>query len=503
MRVFAVLLSLASLIALQTAAEIQTNRTQTVPEKQTSVAAAPLPRGDGLRSLIIEGATAVIELPGDGDYDLIVSHLDPSGDAVKFRLSRNEAGPDQFVSWSKIAALHPRPCKTPDRSAWPGNERRDPDLQAEPERTFWVHTTNGPLNDPLQYTAVRAKLFREGIHTRVYLDCDHPPDGRIRQMAAEVISELDEGIVPECTRRFGPFRDVDGDGKVAVLLTPWLDRLQNGRTSLHGFVRGSDFDRRIAVPLGNAADLIYLNSEADETISWRTLLAHEYFHLLTFSLRVDAQGRPFPAEDDWLNEAEAHVAENLLGGDASNLRHRLDAFTADPAGTPLVVRNYYRSGLWRDDRCRGAAWLFLRWCTDRFGDALLAKLNASPYIGVQNLEYCTGVPFPVLKQRWAVAMLRASRGEAMSAMGYRYFASTRGAELFGADVFARLAVAQPHLDEEDFEKYLAPTGTLFVELDRSVAGPLRVTSNPPTRLQLTLVPRNASLQRDGRMTATR
>lgn len=501
MRVFAVLFSLASLIALETAAEIQSIPNETVPKTQPSPNSPPQNHKHRLRSLRIDGTAVVIDVPRDGEYDLIVSRLDTSGGPVQFRLSRKMAEPEGVVPWNMIAPFHPRPCENPVKVAASISEAVESNLQAEPERTFWLHTTTGPLDDPLQYTPVRAKLLREGIHARVYLDCDRPLDKKTSRNAAKVLSELDESIIPECTRRFGRFRDVDGDGKVAVLLTPWLGRLQNGRTSLQGFVRGSDFDPRVASPLSNAADLIYLNSEMDESLSRRTLLAHEYFHLLSFGLRVDARGRPFPAEDDWLNEAEAHVAENLLGGDAGNLQHRLDAFLADPAGTPLVVRNYYRSGLWRDDRCRGATWLFLRWCTDQFGDALLAQLNQSPRTGRRNLESCTGVRFPVLMQRWTVALLRAARGEAMPENGYRYFASAPGAELFGGDPFARLAVAKPHLDDNDFEKELAPTGTLFVAFDRSAAGPLRVTCYPAARLQLTLVPRTASRTRADQISA--
>ena len=274
------------------------------------------------------------------------------------------------------------------------------------QRSFYLHVTDGPLSDPKQYTRVDAQHLLSGQYVEVLLDKQHPTSPQLRQLADDIVHFLEQDIGPRLAATLGQCQDVDGNGKFTILLTPWLERLQGGRTQLQGFARSSDFLERSPRPFSNRCDMIYLNATLTTGPHVRSLLAHEMAHAICFSERKsDRPGaQPFAPEEDWLNEAIAHLAENTCSNDWSNLDHRIDAYLQDPARYPLVVADYYRAGLWRDPGCRGATYLFLRWCVDQYGPDLLRRLVRSRFNGKRSLEWATGVTFPELFRQWAVAV---------------------------------------------------------------------------------------------------
>jgi hypothetical protein len=303
------------------------------------------------------------------------------------------------------------------QSAWTGQAGSLP-LRV---RRFFLHVTAAALEDERGYAPVEGVVASEGKLVRVYLDRDMPESNLAPGLVAEIIRLFDEEIVPKSRELLGEHADVDHDGKLAVLVTPWLGKLCGGRTSLKGFVRANDFQSQVEAPFGNHADVVYLNSSIEPGKALRTLLTHEYTHAVCFSQRLADPLciTPLPEEEDWLNEAIAHVAENLhtaesagqddsnadwSSPDWSNLDWRIAAFLAAPQNSPLAVRDYYRAGLWRDPGCRGATFLFLRYCVDQFGEGLLRKLVESPVVGKRNLEQATGIAFPELFRRWTIAV---------------------------------------------------------------------------------------------------
>ncbi len=277
------------------------------------------------------------------------------------------------------------------------------------QRTFFLHVTDGPLNDARQYAKVQSRLAAEGQFVRVYLDSQLAPRQLARGLVAEIVRLFDSKIVPQSRPILGEFRDVDGDGKFAILISPWLGKLQGGKTSLGGFVRGSDFQKHVKAPFGNQSDVLYLNANLQPGPHLHTLLAHEFAHAICFSERLPTKLAPngLPAEEDWLNEAIAHLAENLHQTGWTNLDHRVSQFLDAPENSPLVVQNYYADGLWRDPGCRGATYLFLRWVVDQFGPEVLSRLIHAPERGSRNLETATGVPFPELFRRWTIALAQS------------------------------------------------------------------------------------------------
>lgn len=306
-----------------------------------------------------------------------------------------------------IQSAIPEPFRTTWKQTAPSESQRRPTKTINPsQRIFHLHVTDGPLNDPRQYAKVIGRRIAEGRYVRIFLDSNMQKGQLASGLVPEIVRLFDDQIVPGSRRVLGTFRDVDGDGKFAILISPWLSKLQGGKTALGGFVRGSDFQSSVKPPFGNGADIMYLSANLRPGPHLHTLLAHEFAHAICFSERLPTKLHPqgLPTEEDWLNEAIAHVSENLHETGWSNLDHRISRFLDETHRSPLVVPNYYADGLWRDPGCRGATYLFLRWVIDQFGPEVLSRLIHNPNRGIPNLESATGVAFPDLFRGWTIAL---------------------------------------------------------------------------------------------------
>ena len=183
-----------------------------------------------------------------------------------------------------------------------------------------------------------------------------------------------------------------------------MTRLAGGKAGVDGFVRGADLDASLGEPFGNRCDMMYLNTSLKAGPHFRTIIAHEYAHAVIFSRKALAGGKVGPEEEGWLDEGLAHLFEDSLGFSRSNIDYRVSAFLSRPERYRLVVDDYYSADLFRSHGNRGATYLFLRWCVDRYGPALLDSLIRSERRGFDNLEAATGSTFPQLFRRWTVAL---------------------------------------------------------------------------------------------------
>jgi hypothetical protein len=358
-------------------------------------------------------------------------------------------------------------------------------------RTFYLFVGDDKFQDPAGYAEVRGDLQAAGRHCQVYLDHDHPDPAALAPTVADIVRTFDEDVFPRAARVFGHAADVDRDGRFTVLLTGWLGKLQAGRVSLGGFVRGSDFYPDLAAPFGNRCDMMYLNTNLRPGPHLRSLLAHEYTHAVVFSEHVFGDYLPGPRREDeeaWLNEGLAHLAEDLHGYGWSNLDYRVSAFLGAPERYQLVVPDYYAAGLWRTPGSRGATYLFLRWCLGRHGDGLPGELVQSNLHGIDNLEAATREPFDELFRQWSAALLLAG-----SNLGSET-APPFGPRLDPRRPLAGRLLAGPRFAEVAFggtshEVRLAGTSAAYLLL-HCPAGPrtrLTVTAEAGAELQVSLV----------------
>lgn len=443
----------------------------------------------------LSGAHPAIDIEFDGDsrYELIVSSLGDEGRTYPVHLAAQSRRRVELFPAVPVPPLVPGNIASFQTTPFPmvrACDATDQTLVDKPrgtaERRFFLHVTADRLEDERGYVPVTGFLAGEGDQVRVYLDRQTSPAELAPGLIDELIRLLDREIIPRSREIVGEHADIDGDGKLAVLLTEWLGRLRGGTTSLNGFVRSSDFQADVDLPFGIHADVIYLNATLQPGPALKTLLAHEYTHAVCFSRRLARAGEVEPpsVEEDWLNEAIAHVSEKLHGGDWSNLDRRIAVFLAAPQKAPLVVRDYYRAGLWRDPGCRGATFLFLRFCADRFGDRILSDLVNSPAAGRRNLERATETRFAELFRHWAISL---AEGNMASAPPYGRLG---GIALAGP---ARMAWA---VGTEPCRLDLCGTATAFIDLTgtgRKEVVRITVEAEPQARLQLSTVRRAPTL----------
>ena len=351
------------------------------------------------------------------------------------------------------------------------------------------------------YTAIRGVLKGVGREVQIYVapeDIDNVSSGLIQ----DLIVTFDDRIYPLMARQMGTARDVDGDGRFTILLSSWLDHLGGGRCPVDGFVRVADLDPAYRCPFGNQCDMMYLNAALKAGPHVRTVMAHEYMHAVVFSqksLRGDSGGRQMMDEEGWLDEAIAHLAEDLNGFSTSNIDYRVSAFLTSPERYQLVVDDYYAADLFRSHGSRGSTYLFLRWCVDRYGADLLPTLVHSRLRGAANLEAATGSTFADLYRRWSLALflsgLEPSRDKAgLPEDGFRSInmrAPCEDWELAGPR-FTRVSAdgssdCWPALGTTSHFAVVesSPTGAVEIE----VAGP------PEAELQVTVLPLGADLPR--------
>jgi len=368
-------------------------------------------------------AAVLPSLSSADQYCLIVASLARGAGPYRVRISTDaSAGPAWVV----------RAATTPD-ARWQEataalqqrlhRKRHEPDTfpaAAEParQRSFYLFTGENDFHNAESYVSIAAQLVGLGQHCQVYVDeqflaTQPAADGQLapalRALVDDAMRTFDEDVFPQAQRRLGKVLDVDRDGRFTILFTPRMSKLANGKVSLGGMVRGSDFYRDLAAPFGNRCDMMFLNTDLEAGPHLRTLLAHEYTHAVIFSEHVFGDyvaGLPAQDEESWLNEGLAHVNEVLHGHSWSNLDYRISAFLNAPERYGLVVPDYYRAGLFRSHGHRGSAYLFLQWCCAKYGEDLLGRLVRTNLTGTRNLEVATGRPFAELFREWTVDLAR-------------------------------------------------------------------------------------------------
>ena len=277
------------------------------------------------------------------------------------------------------------------------------------ERDFHILVRDGDPASPSNYAAIRGVLKGVGRKVQVYIaaeDVEEVPGDLVR----DLIVTFDDRIYPLSARGVGTARDVDGDGRFTILLSSWLDHLGGGRYPVDGFVRVADLDPAYRSPFGNHCDMMYLNTALKKGPHTRTVLAHEYMHAVVFTQKTFRPSRTerLPLEEEgWLDEAMAHVAEDMHAFSTSNIDYRISAFLSCPERYQLVVDDYYAADLFRSHGNRGSTYLFLRWCVDRYGPELLPALVHSQQKGAANLEVATGSTFGDLYRRWSLALFQS------------------------------------------------------------------------------------------------
>ena len=315
---------------------------------------------------------------------------------------------------------------------------------AQPDsiRTFNVVNTadaNAELTHAENFTRVTARLRYQGQHCLIYSDLDTLDAGNLTDADFRDLGDrFDDpagGIHKINTQYFGTETDVDGNGKVIVLISgiinhlPWTDPKWHDvpepkdRYRIDGFFLWIDLFETDQLGLEpgttNHAEIVYLTAADPDgeylgadfkfptaEVAQRNAitLAHEYEHLISYSHRIFEYGFEFEQEA-WLEEGMAHMAEDLNGMDGNNVA-RANKYLDDPG---IVSLEYDSAPL----NQRGGIYLFLRYLGDRFGESIYWRLLQSKCVGRPCIEAITGENFYDTLGDFLAALYLSGKGIAL------------------------------------------------------------------------------------------
>jgi hypothetical protein len=224
-------------------------------------------------------------------------------------------------------------------------------------------------------------------------------------------------------------------------------------------------------------DLMYL-SPRQPLGSYRSLLVHEFQHLISFNQHVLIRGGQ--AEASWLNEGLSHLAEDQVASfSVSGQSEIIAAFLKDPGAVGLAGDALLDVGK------RGAAYLFVRSLVDRFGDAVIVRLMTSGLIDHDNIEAATGESFGQLLAFWGGQLYLSGLG-VVSHQRLNYSSALLRA---GDDRGFALPTAQTYrVGGVEIEASIRPHGVQFIHLQGRSPARLTVAGEPDAGLSSVVIP---------------
>ena len=222
---------------------------------------------------------------------------------------------------------------------------------------------------------VNAPLYKEGKYCKIYVE-DESRFLVNDSTLDSVIEEFDNQIYPKTTSKFGEESDVDGNGKIILLI---LD-IRDGFNGTGGYVAGyfdsaNTLSKSLFNPYSNESDMIYLDCyPADPmTIDFQMTVAHEFQHLINFTQKGLSDGI---YQDTWINEGLSSAAEYIYSG--SHLSDRISYYNTYQS-TYSWGDNFYK---WDNELIDySTVYLFFQWMRIHSddGDAIYKDILDSSY----------------------------------------------------------------------------------------------------------------------------
>jgi len=267
-------------------------------------------------------------------------------------------------------------------------------------------------------------------HAAFYVDSEdvaHYPPGFFATMG----SLYEDRIYQADRLAFGAESDVDGNGKLFVVLSHELGAHLNGGWLLGYFgnddlLKGRDNSSDCGGTGSNHADIIYLNDVANAELNGYTAddaattlfpatVAHELQHLINLNQRCLLRSCSGP-EATWVNEGLSKVAEDLAGFGWNSWQGRSEGSLYLTRSTGQV-RGYTGRSLtrWEGDPIGNyqGAHSFFRYFADRRG-AGFARAIVHGAGGTPGVESALGEPLPRAMADWATALLFSNEQAAPS-----------------------------------------------------------------------------------------
>jgi hypothetical protein len=276
------------------------------------------------------------------------------------------------------------------------------------------------------FKTVTATLKFIGTNILVYVDQEVPAADQFTDAELTRLGQhFDRDLYPIDVAVFGAESDIDGNGKVIMLLTPVVNALiPKPACQTEGFVLGFFYGFDLTRGTGsNRGEVFYghtpdaqgrfgcATTKADVQRRLPSTFIHELQHMISYNQHRLVRGGS--QETDWLNEGLSHIAEEL-GARYYEAKYPPPTGRSDPnlifpdsaqgfiledlanAYDYLVAPSANSVTLFDTRACceeRGASWLFLRWLGDQRDSTIYTRLVQTNKTGVANVENATGETF--------------------------------------------------------------------------------------------------------------
>ncbi|MDO8470613.1 MAG: peptidoglycan-binding protein [bacterium] len=227
---------------------------------------------------------------------------------------------------------------------------------------------------------LQAQLAKISEHLAIYVEkswWDQQTLFRQQQLlgSLNILSlEFESKTYPLLTSAYGSEwkPGVDGDEHVTALL-------HEMKTGVNGYFRTGDEYLKLQLPESNEREMVYLSLGSVEGPYGKSLLAHEFTHLITFNQKEKKFG---VSEETWLNEMRAEYAPTFLGYnipyEGSYLQARVQDFLKSPSDSLTEWRG--------QESDYGVATLFTHYLVDQYGMGVLIDSLHSEKIGIASLD---------------------------------------------------------------------------------------------------------------------
>ena len=234
--------------------------------------------------------------------------------------------------------------------------------------------------DSLQREKISATLLKIGQKAYFFIDDNYfnsltaEERTKIYQSIEKLDNEFYLKIYPTLTSYYGSewTPGIDNENNITILFHTMSEEAG-------GYFRAVDEYEKIQIPNSNQREMIYLNATYSNNPQMKSLLAHEFTHLITFNQKNKKQQ---VEEDTWLNEARAEFAPTLLGYDNdyqnSNLQKRVKKFLEKPNDSITEWQ-----GLSAD---YGALNLFVQYLVEQHGVKILTDSIKLKSVGIKSIN---------------------------------------------------------------------------------------------------------------------
>ncbi len=212
------------------------------------------------------------------------------------------------------------------------------------------------------------------LETSLWEEFSEQEKQEMESSLTELIKEFEDNIYPQLTQTFGSewTPGIDKDTRITVL----FHQMEKGAG---GYIDTADEYPKVQIPESNEREMVYLNASFINDSLAKSLLAHEFMHLITFNQKEKNHG---VSEETWLNEARADYAPTFLGYDevykGSNLQRRVNDFLENPFDSLTE---------WKDRQIDySVANLFVQYLVDHYGIRILVDSLKMEETGIESLN---------------------------------------------------------------------------------------------------------------------